>query len=351
MKLAGPAAVLFVALIACSGDGNAPADGDGPSTLSGDGLRLMTLNMYLGADVSSLAEVPLLHIPLAVGEMWSALRDSQIPQRVGAMAGAIARLQPHVVALQEVVLIREQIPGDYLADDSVPASTVVWDFLALLREALDAQGQTYRVASARENADIEAPRLDLDGTLADARLTDRDVILVRDGVSFSDAGGGAFDVALEIDPIRIERGYVTATVSYQGRAYRIVNTHLEAADEGPAIRMPQAQQLVDTLAGESQPLILLGDINSPAPNGGAYALLAEAGYRDLWPETGGGATCCHAANLRGDDGLAERIDMIFARNFQVGRVEAVTALDTAAEKTEAGMWPTDHAAVAVCLLP
>jgi endonuclease/exonuclease/phosphatase family metal-dependent hydrolase len=335
-------------------DGSVTGDAAEPSSLAGGGLRVMTLNMYLGASVASLTNVPLLEIPLRVGDLWSAVRGSVVEQRVERMADAIARLAPHVVGLQEAVLVREQVPGDYLEGNPVAARAVVWDFLELLLAALADREARYEVAVEQQNADIEAPRLLSGEELGDARLTDRDVILVQSGMAFSRPAKRIFDTVLAVDPVEIERGYVALSVDYEGRSYRLVNTHLEAADEGPAIRIPQARQLVDELSTEDGPLILLGDINSAAPDGGAYRVIRAGGYRDAWTDgatTSTGATCCQVADLRGEGTLSRRIDVILTRNLSLTEVEVVTALDREAERTPDGLWPTDHAAVAARLAP
>ena len=56
----------------------------------------------------------------------------------------------------------------------------------------------------------------------------------------------------------------------------MVNTHLEAFDE--AVRVAQTRQLIDSLADEILPIILLGDFNTAAPDGTAYQMLLAAEY-------------------------------------------------------------------------
>ena len=73
---------------------------------------------------------------------------------------------------------------------------------------------------------------------------------------------GNYSVFLQppIAPLEVKRGYVMVEASVAGRAYRVVNTHLEAAV--PQIRNAQAMELMAYLVTGDAPTILLGDFNS-----------------------------------------------------------------------------------------
>lgn len=349
-------AALLAAAIGCGGH-----EGAGGSDRSADasdttvrGLRLMTLNMYLGADLGLLGELSPLEVPSAVGELWDDIAASTPPARVDAMAAAIARFKPHVLGLQEAVLIREQSPSDYLDGNRTGAEDVAWDLLDLLLRSLERTGQRYELAVVQENADIEAPRLRADATLSDARLTDRDAILVAEGVAFAAPEVVTFAAHATFGALPLERGFVAVDVQQEGTTYRVVNTHLESVGDDQELRVPQARQLVDALAKETRPLILLGDFNTQAPDGAAYRQISDNGYRDLWAGSTGinsaGSTCCQSAELRGGSRLTQRIDFIFARNFHPSAVEASTVLNQEGDRTPDGLWPSDHAGVTVRLV-
>ena len=105
-----------------------------------------------------------------------------------------------------------------------------------------------------------------------------------------------------------------ATIS--GITYRVVNTHLESFLKD--VRVAQAQELIDGLATETLPIILLGDFNTPAPDGTAYQMLLSAGYIDTWQmgSEGTGYTCCQAKALQNEvSEHYERIDQIFVRQL------------------------------------
>src|SRR5258706_315943 len=67
---------------------------------------------------------------------------------------------------------------------ATPATNVVFDYLQMLVDKLAASGAHYAVAASTDELDVELPMLNLQtGTIDDARLTDRDAILVRTDLS------------------------------------------------------------------------------------------------------------------------------------------------------------------------
>ena len=189
------------------------------------------------------------------------------------------------------------------------------------------------------------------GKVTDVRLTDFDVILTRGDVAVSRPTAANYAAGLPIAPLGLEvaRGYVAIDATIDDVTYRIVNTHLESVDPGP--RVAQAQELVDALAGEELPVILLGDFNTRAPDGEAYQLILEAGYVDVWQteSEGDGATCCQADDLRNEASeLTNRIDQIFVKGMALhpsGSIRTLTVGDQPDDRLPSGLWPSDHAGV------
>jgi len=209
---------------------------------------------------------------------------------------------------------------------------------------------------------------------------------------------------------KVLRGYVVADLRVKGRAYRFVNTHLEiSADGSPTeeafrtVQFLQAAELVGPaplpvpticepaapvpppIFGASDVVVLVGDFNSnpvegpfepcllpggacPTPyaffSGGVLVTPAGAVdvgplldtwlYRenDLWAN---GFTCCQAPLLDNPESeLYERIDQVWIKPAPdhyggpyVRAVDADVVGDTPASKTPGGLWPSDHAGVAV----
>ena len=216
--------------------------------------------------------------------------------------------------------------------------------------------------------------LDENGAFMDGRLTLYDVLLVRNDVVVDTDEAANYTAAfmpIPDLPIVIERGYVKLDASVAGRAYQVVNTHLEAAD--PRVRNSQAEELMAYLSPDRQddtPIILLGDFNSSPDvmpgaglnDNGTYLTITEAAFVDMWKGSAGtGNTCCQDPDLRNAGNLSKRIDFIFVRNppvpatgsIDTGVDDAFTVGDLPSDRvaTDAGvmLWPSDHAGVGAVL--
>lgn len=311
-------------------------------------LTVMTYNVYIGSSAEPLLNVSnLLQAPTEVAKMYNNVIAADFPSRASAIAKAINAYQPHLIGLQEISLIRRQSPGDFLQNNPMLAEEVVFDYLQILMDALQAEGMDYQVAAQVENLDVEMP-IFTDTGLDDIRLTDYDVILARSNVGISRVTNASFENVLTIDllGLDIERGYTAVDATVAGTTYRFVNTHLEAFTE--EVRLKQTQELIDILADEALPIILLGDFNTRAPHGTGYQTIISAGYVDLWQidSDGTGNTCCQDADILNEvSDLSVRIDQIFVRNLQPTNVIAHTVGDKSTDRLDSGLWPSDHAGV------
>ena len=324
-----------------------------PDTSDTQPLTVMTYNVYLGASAVDLLSVEsLLQVPEEVAKMYNNVIASDFPSRATAIAKSIKTYQPHLIGLQEISLIRSQSPGDIIAGGTVPAEEVVQDFLQILMDALQAEGVRYNVAAQVENIDSEMPMF-TDTGVVDVRLTDYDVILARSDVDISRPTNANYENALRIEKLGVEvkRGYTAVDATVAGVTYRVVNTHLEAFVE--EARFAQTQELVEILSNETLPIILLGDFNTPAPDGTAYQILLSAGYIDTWQmdSEGSGNTCCQngeifsEGDLKNVGELSERIDQIFVRHLQPTSVMTYTVGDKPTDRLPSKLWPSDHAGV------
>lgn len=312
-------------------------------------LTVMTYNVYLGSSVEPVLSVEnLLEVPTAVANVYNTVEASDFPGRARAIAASMKTYQPHLIGLQEIALIRRQSPGDRIAGGTVPAAEVVLDYLKILMDALTAEGLDYYVAAKVENIDVEMPMFTETG-IDDVRLTDYDVILARGDVQTAGATVGTYDTAVTVEMLglSVPRGYAAVDATVSGVTYRVVNTHLEAFDE--AVRVAQTQQLINSLADETLPIILLGDFNTAAPDGTAYQMLLAAEYIDVWQPAADaiGNTCCQVGDLRNEmSAHRKRIDLIFVCNHEV-EVSAITHTvgDKPSDRLPSGLWSSDHAGV------
>ncbi len=351
--------LVFICLGATSCGESAPeptAPGDDLPTLPPPSVTVMTRNLFVGADLdpAALSASPLT-LPFVVADAFAAMLESRFPERAVAIAQEIKAANPHVIALQEVSLIRTQSPGDFVSGGNQPATDVAVDFMAVLLDALAAEGLSYTVASIVENADVEVPMSSGFLSFDDVRLTDFDAILVRQDVRVIDSDPASFQAALSFavgsDTVSVRRGWATISAEIDGQQYRFVSTHLEPADN--AIRQLQAAELIAQWVTESLPVVLMGDFNSSAPSGPSYQTLVQAGYLDSWTLQDSsplGLTCCQAADLRNTvSELTARIDLILVRNpaFSLTPLVEPAQADVVGEelddRTPTGLWPSDHA--------
>jgi endonuclease/exonuclease/phosphatase family metal-dependent hydrolase len=315
----------------------------------------LSWNVYVGADIERIltAGSPA-ELVAAVELTYQEVLSTDFPERAGRLANEIATTTPDFVGLQEISLLRTQSPGDAAVGGTTPAVDTLQDYLGLLLDSLNAAGVSYNVAAKVENWDVEMPRANGD----DVRLTDFDVMLVKSGVTTSNPMMENYTSNLAIPivtgaTIEITRGWVAVDATVSGVTVRVVNTHLESAGSG--IRLAQALELIDVLANETRPVILIGDLNSDAIAGtdAAYDRFTDAGYQDMWlaasSSLGTGLSCCQAALLdNASSAFDQRIDFVMVRN--VASVVSVTGSvlgDDSADKTASGLWPSDHGGVLV----
>ena len=304
-------------------------------------LTVMTYNVYLGSSTAPVLGVEnLLQVPTEVANVYNNFLASDFPRRAAAIAKNIKTHEPHLIGLQEISLIRRQSPGDRIAGGTVPAEEVVMDFRTVLLQALKAEGLGYRIAAEVENIDVEMPMF-TDAGIVDIRLTDYDVILARSDVATSDPTGVNYTTAFGVEMLglKVKRGYTAVDATVGDTTYRFVNTHLESFDA--EIRLAQTQELIDSLRDETLPILLLGDFNTPAPNGTAYQLLLAADYEDVWNGENGN-TCCQDPDLRNPESAhTKRIDLIFICNLAGIPYTATTYIVDDSPKG----WASDHAGV------
>lgn len=318
-------------------------------------VRVLTRNVYHGVD-AEIFDVPSASdtddLLQKVAAVYQGYLDRNFPVRADVLAAEIAATRPHLIGLQEAVLVRT---GP--AFDPAPATDITLDYVQILLDALAERGLEYEVVVQSIGADIELPSaLELD-----VRHTDREVILKRsdpqsEQVRVTGIQSGNFATNCQIpaalfDPITILRGWVAVDVLMRGEAFRVISTHLDG-DCLPVTTAIQEAQAAELLAGPADtplPLLLIGDLNSPADGTGVtYNTLRAERFGDVWDasQQGLGFTCCqddHLTNERAS--LTRRIDYILYRGDMTVRQSirvGTTPLDPEISDIN---WASDHAGV------
>jgi hypothetical protein len=340
-------------------------------------IKVMTRNLFLGADLAPAIQAT--SIPAAIdgaGAVWRELQSTRFGQRSMPLAREIKRSKADLVGLQEVALWRKQVPSDGGAPPISPvpgataATAVEQDFLAILKRRLKQVRARYRVVVIQREFDAELPvnadDNDMTGTgpLAafgadfDARLTMRDVILVRKGsrVRLGKTRKGHFDTRYEPNVggvvIPVDRGWASVEARLRGknkvRRFRFVNTHLEAFGE-PTIREAQAKELIAGPLDTRKQVVLVGDLNSgvarhnePEQPGDelAFQALVDFGMKD----NGAVQTCCYDDLLDPNAVFDHTVDHVLTKPGLKTLRAFVTGNDPD-ERTRAGLWPSDHGGV------
>lgn len=323
-------------------------------------LSVLTWNFYLGVNLFGLQRATSQdEISRMAGQLLESATRHPYSKRAGATADAVAASRPSIVALQEVVLLRTQEPGDEEPDSNWSQAQTVVDALELLETALDDRGVSYEVAALTPTNEVDVPADTEEGTI-DLRLTDRDVVLVREDVDVERARSGTFDanhlVLLAGETQAIERGYSIVDIVVEEVPVTVATTHLESTSA--AVRRQQARELLDRLP-QTRPVVLAGDFNSgPETNVETYAIL-DRSFEDVavTSPTGRAApTCCQPPHLRNEESqLTKRVDSVLYRGHLHPTATERVGLDPADRishptgNQEVQLWLSDHAGVLATL--
>lgn len=356
-------------LTACAGSAVA-------KTAKGTPVKVMTRNLYLGADLTPAIEsTSTAGFIEANGEIVRTVEASNFPVRAKGLAKEILGEEPDLVGLQEAALWREAPPSLGPVFSGVPeASKVKYDFLKLLLAQLNKGKTLYRPVVVQDEFDFEAPA-DANGIAGDGpsstgllanaevngRLTMRDVILARvgAGVTTSNPQMGHYGHLLIVKvagskEIAVTRGWVSVDATVRGsHEFHFVDTHLESFDnsaEYPSIRAQQAAELVAPggPATGKLPVILVGDLNSDTKtevqpgDGQAYRVLTRAGFRER--STSKPLGCCieGSSDLKGGSvtSMNHKVDHIMTNDPK--QVKLLDSAVTGRVKNN-GYWDSDHA--------
>jgi hypothetical protein len=373
---------IFAMVVAAILLGMPTLDADAKDAL---GARVMTRNLYIGADVFDAINVPPADVPDAAGDVLAEIVAADFPGRAELLADEIRRRQPQAVGLQEVWNVQAQ--------SLVGGPPINIDFLEILKAALADRGQKYSVAVVQQNLDLTllANLPDPSGSRTPylGTVTDRDVILVRHNVAWANPAHGAYATVVPVPSLGFDivRGWTSVDVVFAGNAYRFFNTHLEVQGFGDrAVQTFQAAEIFGILATlrmtyGALPEIVVGDFNSdpddpPCGNPACllfgepvnpYLVLADPpvpfgcrinpavecfeGLGDIWYErnndrNGTGATCCHdPLDDTSLSGITRRIDLIWTRGSTSRGTTVRLEGDDPRRRTEGGLFPSDHLGV------
>lgn len=330
------------------------------------GVDTMTVNLYIGGDIQRIVALDpsdpgyLTKLVTTVTGVYYEIVASQPNVRIAGVADGIVARMPDIVAVEEGTLLRNQSPGDLIVGGTTPATNVVFDYVQILVDALEARGAHYAVASTSDEWDVEMPMLNMqNGGIDDIRQTDREAILVRTDLPpgqlrVSHPQNGNFTNVIYFPSIglALTRGWCSVDVFIRGRDFRYICVHPEE-ETAPQIQILQARELLGGPAHVNMPVMICGDFNSdPLHRDGslAYDTYTAAGFKDAWAvlhpfDPAGGLTWGHDEFLADPSRLFDRrIDLVLYKGATFAPVRA-DVLDLWLNRTLPPLWSSDHAAV------
>ena len=329
-------------------------------------LKVMTQNLYLGASLTPAMQATTgAGFLTAVDQIWYGVLLTDFNIRAKAIADEIKAKQPDIIGLQEVT--------NWTSINSLIDGTPIpqYDFYTILNTELKARGLNYKKVGTSKNASINAPydpelqnpkyEVPTYGcvgyTSCSITLNDRDMILVNantSGLKTKKAVSGHFkkqqELPLPTDPVTYEsfmRGWVYSDMTYKGKKFRFLNTHLETEDF-PKVQVAQAKELLAGPADYNGTMITTGDFNSSAAGDvtKTYGILTKSWFKDSWNSTrdGAGLSCCQNEYLsNGVSELKTRIDLVLTHGKASGT--GATLIGNEMFSMTTPMWPSDHAGV------
>ena len=371
-----------------------------PAQASDSQVKVMTRNLYLGADVGIAMDL-IPNLSAAAQFMWDQVKKTDFNKRAPKLAAEIIANNPDVVGLQEATIW-------FCKKNLFSKRTEVFNFTKQFLAATKAQGSEYVLAQKDgitalntgfsiaavpfitmvHDPETFQPLFGQDSAACGFEIADALAIRADLADKVLKVGNSEYEQKYTIVPtiMSIYRGYTWADIQIGNSPVRFVTTHLESLwDENKVPNAAiQAKQLLADLINTKNPIIVMGDFNSdprdprmPAnPNPGeqpvasdacpagtskcnAYLLMTEAGYTDSGPDpllpenytwgmnallTGPDPVRLKVAEQLGNRaGYTDRLDYVFVKNGVT--VSSATLVGASAPNN----LNTDHAGVVALL--
>jgi endonuclease/exonuclease/phosphatase family metal-dependent hydrolase len=316
-------------------------------------ITAMTYNLFQGTELTEAARATTpAQFLAAVGQDYGQVQRTDFAQRAQAIAAEAQSAAPDLIGLQEAALWQTGAPSASFPPP--PPSTVSFDFVKLLVDALKARGLDYAPVAVTTDFTLQGPGLFPTGFM-NVQLTDRVAILARTDVplTISNVQTGTYAHNTVINtlqgPITLTAGWASVDASRGNHTVRFVTTHL--ADGSDAVSSAQAAELVQGPLSTDLPVIMTCDCNA-TPATATYAVLTGAGLKDSWVQAEPGQpgyTCCQDTTLQNAllnpaSTLTSRIDYIFSRGGGLKATgDQIIGADQGSRSVPGGFWPSDHA--------
>jgi endonuclease/exonuclease/phosphatase family metal-dependent hydrolase len=376
-----------------------------PAQADSGEIKVMTRNLYLGADVGVAMEL-IPDFSAAAQFMWKQVAATDFPERAPKLAAEAIAAGADVIGLQEAT-------NWYCKKNFWSKKVVVYNFTEEFLKATKEQGSEYVLASKNgvtalnigysipaipyltmvNDPQTFQPLFGSDSAACGFEIGDAIAIkksLLKDLIQ---VGNSEYEKSYTIIArvMSIYRGYTWIDLDFAGKKVRIVSTHLESLwDKGVTPNSAiQVQQLIGDLSRTTMPIIVMGDFNSdprdprpnPASNPGGqpesssacpaqvadptkskslsecnpYWLMSKAGFIDVGPDPLNPRNYSWGMNalLTGPDTKRLAAAKVMGNNegftdrldyiFTKNGAHAVTSQLIGNKPPQSGLWPSDHA--------
>jgi endonuclease/exonuclease/phosphatase (EEP) superfamily protein YafD len=311
-------------------------------------ITAMTYNLFQGSELTdAISATTPAQLLAAVAKDYGQVQATNFPERAQAIAAQAALGAPDLIGVQEAALWQTGTPSATFPPP--PPTTVSYDFVKILVDALNARGLHYAPVAVTSNFTVEGPGLFPFGFMS-VQLTDRVAILARTDVPLTisnvQTANFTHNTVLNtfVGPVTLTGGWASVDARLGHHTVRFVTTHLDAF--GGTVGTDQANELVRGPLSTGLPVMLTCDCNAD-PASPTYAVLTGAGLKDSWARAEPGQpgfTCCQSPTLLNPaSALASRIDYIFSRGGGLKAVgDQIVGADPGSRTTPSGFWPSDH---------
>jgi endonuclease/exonuclease/phosphatase family metal-dependent hydrolase len=278
-------------------------------------LSFLTFNMAIGMEVEKILLKDLKDSVTVLQEgknLYTQYKESVSPQRVQAVADSIALLSPDVIALQEVLFLKNNyaadsmdFAADFLKELNLKSNTPY----VILKQVLNPIHLLLAVKNDTLNDSLDLFFQEGNALLYKNNLT----LLQSDTIVFF---AGLINLPYLKTTLDIRRGAQYARLSTPGQAMiSVFNTHLEVLS---FINQTQASELLTFVKEKTDTgsaTVLLGDYNN-APGTSVVTNIISNRFADTYAEikTDSACTCCYdITDIQTQ--LSRRIDYVFAKNI------------------------------------
>jgi endonuclease/exonuclease/phosphatase (EEP) superfamily protein YafD len=312
-------------------------------------VTAMTYNLFQGSELTdAISATTPAQLLAAVAKDYGEVQETNFPERAQAIAAQAQSSAPDLIGVEEAALWKTGTPSRSFPPP--PPTTVTYDFVKILADALNARGLHYAPVAVTSNFTVQGPGLFPSGFM-NVQLTDRVAILARTDVPLTITNVQTVNFThntvlnLFTGPITLTGGWASVDATLGHHTIRFVTTHLDAF--GGTVGTAQAAELVQGPLSTDLPVILTCDCNAE-PASATYAVLKGAGLKDSWLQAEPGQpgfTCCQDPSLlNATSTLASRIDYIFSRGGGLKATgDQIVGADPGSRSTPSGFWPSDHA--------